>query len=93
MGLANALAAVRAGVVHLDASLGGLGGCPFAPGANCNICAEDLVHMFEAMAITTGVDIAGLLRAAASLPGLLDRDVSSHLLQAGPSARRYAVPD
>ncbi len=92
MGLANALAALRVGVVHFDASLGGLGGCPFAPGASGNICTEDLVHMFQAMGIATGVDLAGLLRAAASLPGLLAHDVPSHLLKAGPSTRRYGVP-
>ena len=92
MGLANALAALRVGVVHFDASLGGLGGCPFAPGASGNICTEDLVHMFQAMGIATGVDLAGLLRAAASLPGLLAHDVPSHLLKAGPSTRRYPVP-
>jgi len=92
MGLANALAALRAGVVHFDASLGGLGGCPFAPGASGNVCTEDLVHMFQAMDIATGVDLTSLLRAAAGLQGLVGHDGPSHLLKAGPFSRRYAVP-
>jgi hydroxymethylglutaryl-CoA lyase len=49
MGLANALAAVEAGIVRFDSSLGGLGGCPYAPGATGNICTEELVHMFDLM--------------------------------------------
>ena len=91
MGLANALAALRAGVVHFDASLGGLGGCPFAPGASGNICTEDLVHMLQAMGIATGVDLTRLVGVAGLLPGLVSRDVPSHLLKAGPSSRRYEV--
>jgi hydroxymethylglutaryl-CoA lyase len=92
MGLANALAALRAGVVYFDASLGGLGGCPFAPGASGNICTEDLVHMFQAMGIQTGVDLTRLVRVAGLLPGLVGHDVPSHLLKAGPYTRRYEVP-
>lgn len=55
MGLANALAALDAGVARFDASLGGLGGCPFAPGASGNVCTEDLVHMFQAMGLDTEI--------------------------------------
>jgi hydroxymethylglutaryl-CoA lyase len=73
LGLANCLAAYEEGVRTFDASLGGLGGCPYAPGASGNVVTEDLVFMFEAMGIRTGVDI-GLLLAArdplrAGLPG------------------------
>ena len=73
LGLANCLAAYEAGVRTFDASLGGLGGCPYAPGASGNVVTEDLVFMFEAMGITTGIDLARLIAARsplqAGLPG------------------------
>lgn len=61
LGLANALAAIEAGITTLDSSLGGLGGCPFAPGASGNIVTEDLVFMLQAMGLETGIDIDKLL--------------------------------
>ena len=61
LGLANALAALDTGLTTLDASLGGIGGCPFAPGASGNIVTEDLVFMLEAMGLRTGIDICRLL--------------------------------
>ncbi len=67
LGLANCLAAFDVGVRGFDASLGGLGGCPYAPGASGNVVTEDLVFMFEAMGVSTGVDIARLLAARAPL--------------------------
>jgi hydroxymethylglutaryl-CoA lyase len=63
LGLANALAAYEEGVRHFDSSLGGLGGCPFAPGASGNVITEDLVFMFEAMGVRTGVDLDKLMAA------------------------------
>jgi len=73
LGLANALAGLEVGVTTLDSSLGGLGGCPFAPGASGNIVTEDLVFMLEAMGISTGIDLEALLVArrllADALPG------------------------
>jgi hydroxymethylglutaryl-CoA lyase len=67
LGLANCLAAYEAGVRTFDASLGGLGGCPYAPGASGNVVTEDLVFMFEAMGIATGIDLATLFQARAPL--------------------------
>ncbi|MBU6257957.1 MAG: hydroxymethylglutaryl-CoA lyase [Burkholderiales bacterium] len=67
LGLANCLAAYDVGVRTFDASLGGLGGCPYAPGASGNVVTEDLVFMFEAMGIATGIDIARLIAARAPL--------------------------
>ena len=67
LGLANCLAAYEAGVRTFDASLGGLGGCPYAPGASGNVVTEDLVFMFEAMGITSGIDLARLIAARAPL--------------------------
>src|SRR5688500_6438585 len=63
LGLANALAAYEEGVRHFDSSLGGLGGCPFAPGASGNVITEDLVFMFEAMGVKTGIDLDKLMAA------------------------------
>jgi hydroxymethylglutaryl-CoA lyase len=63
LGLANALAAYEEGVRNFDSSMGGLGGCPFAPGASGNVITEDLVFMFEAMGVTTGIDFDRLLAA------------------------------
>jgi hydroxymethylglutaryl-CoA lyase len=67
LGLANCLAAFDAGVRTFDASLGGLGGCPYAPGASGNVVTEDLVFMFEAMGIATGIDLDKLFNARAPL--------------------------
>jgi hydroxymethylglutaryl-CoA lyase len=73
LGLANALAGLEEGITTLDASLGGLGGCPFAPGASGNIVTEDLVFMLHAMGLETGIDLPKLLKVreivAAALPG------------------------
>lgn len=73
LGLANCLAAYDVGVRTFDSSLGGLGGCPYAPGASGNVVTEDLVFMFEAMGVKTGIDIEKLMAARvplmASLPG------------------------
>jgi hydroxymethylglutaryl-CoA lyase len=73
LGLANCLAAYDVGVRTFDSSLGGLGGCPYAPGASGNVVTEDLVFMFEAMGVRTGIDLAGLIAArvplAEGLPG------------------------
>ena len=63
LGLANALAAYEEGVRAFDASMGGLGGCPFAPGASGNVITEDLVFMFEAMGVKTGIDLQKLFAA------------------------------
>lgn len=92
MGLANALAAWQTGIRHFDASLGGLGGCPYAPGASGNVCTEDLTHMFQAMGCETGVDLAALLAAAASLPALVGHDLPGQVLKAGPASRLHPLP-
>lgn len=93
MGLANALAALEAGVVRFDASLGGLGGCPFAPGASGNVCTEDLVHMFQAMGCETGVQLEPLLALAQQLPEIVGHAVPGQVMKAGPWHRRHPLPD
>jgi hydroxymethylglutaryl-CoA lyase len=92
MGLANALAAWQAGVTRFDASLGGLGGCPYAPGATGNVCTEDLVHMFEQMGVDTGVDLDALLAVSATLPALVGHETPGQVVKAGKADRRYPMP-
>jgi hydroxymethylglutaryl-CoA lyase len=83
MGLANAIAGLSAGITQLDASLGGIGGCPYAPGATGNICTEDLVHMLESSGLDTGVHLTNLLEIARELPELLEHDISGQIAKAG----------
>lgn len=82
-GIASAWAAVTAGVHHLDASVGGLGGCPFAPGATGNIATEELVYLLEDSGIATGVDLDGCLRAAQLAETLVGHPLQSNLGRAG----------
>jgi len=93
MGLANAVAALGAGMLHFDASLAGLGGCPFAPGASGNICTEDTVHMFEQMGYDTDVKLDLLLEIARDLPAIVGHDVPGQLIKAGKADKRYPVPE
>lgn len=93
MGLANATAALDAGIDRFDASLGGLGGCPFAPGASGNVCTEDLVHMFEAMGYDTAVKLDALLELSSRLPQVVGHDVPGQVVKAGPWTRRYPAPE
>lgn len=93
MGLANALAALDAGINRFDASLGGLGGCPFAPGASGNVCTEDMVHMFNAMGYETGVDLDALIGLARGLPSIVGHEIPGQVIRAGVSSRRFPKPD
>ena len=86
-GLANVLAALELGVVDFDASVGGLGGCPYAPGATGNIATEELVHMVEDMGVATGVDLEAMIDAAAEAERIVGRTLSSQVLRAGPRTR------
>ncbi|MCV7279993.1 hydroxymethylglutaryl-CoA lyase [Mycolicibacterium flavescens] len=82
-GLASAYAAVSAGVTRLDASVGGLGGCPFAPGASGNIATEDLVYLLRDSGIGVDVDLPAAIDAAAVAQRLVGHDLPSSLLRAG----------
>ncbi|MCH3719082.1 hypothetical protein LZB68_08370, partial [Campylobacter lari] len=92
LGLANALAGLDEGIRAFDACLGGLGGCPFAPGASGNIVTEDLVFMLESMGYRTGVDLPRLMAARAALrDGLPGEALYGHLPDAGlPKGFTYA---
>src|SRR5712672_3069498 len=93
LGLANALAAYEVGVRVFDSSMGGLGGCPFAPGASGNVITEDLVFMFESMGVSTGIDFDKLLEARALLvQGIPEEPLYGHTPVAGlPKGFRAAA--
>ena len=86
-GLANVLAALELGVADFDASVGGLGGCPYAPGATGNIATEELVHMVEDMGVATGIDLDAMIDAAADAEQIIGRQLPSQVLRAGPRTR------
>jgi len=90
-GLANVLAALELGVSDFDASVGGLGGCPYAPGATGNVASEELVHMVEDMGVATGVDLDALIEAAATAERIVGRTLPSQVLRAGPRTRTIAA--
>ena len=84
LGLANALAAYEEGVHNFDSSMGGLGGCPFAPGASGNVITEDLVFMFESMGLSTGIDLDKLFKAREILiRGIPEEPIYGHTPLAG----------
>jgi hydroxymethylglutaryl-CoA lyase len=88
LGVANALAALDAGVDRIDGTVGGLGGCPFAPGASGNLALEDLVHVLDESGVATGIDLERLVEAAHLACELVGRPVESHIGRAG---RRFAT--
>ena len=92
MGLANVLSGLAAGVQHYEACLGGLGGCPFAPGATGNICTEDLVHMLECMGYTTGVSLDKLLAVSKRLGAIVSHDLPGQVVKAGKTSDLHPVP-
>jgi hydroxymethylglutaryl-CoA lyase len=83
-GLANALAALEAGVMSFESSFGELGGCPVPPGSTGNVASEDLVSMFHEMGVQTGIDLPALIAASRAVQDLLGRPLTSHVLVAGP---------
>ncbi|MBX6357322.1 MAG: hydroxymethylglutaryl-CoA lyase [Micromonosporaceae bacterium] len=86
--LANILTALELGVTSFDASVGGLGGCPYAPGASGNVATEEVVHMLHDMGVETGVDLEALLDAARLAEEIVGRQLPSGVLRAGPRTRR-----
>jgi hydroxymethylglutaryl-CoA lyase len=87
------LAALQLGVTDFDASVGGLGGCPYAPGASGNIATEELVHMVEDMGVGTGVDLEAMIDAAHTAETVVGRELQSQVLRAGPRTRRTPLSD
>jgi hydroxymethylglutaryl-CoA lyase len=91
MATANVLAGLAAGVTEFDGSTGGLGGCPYSPGATGNIATEDLVHMFHALGVHTGVDLDALLAVSRRLREVVGHDLDSTILRAGKSSDLLGV--
>ncbi len=92
MGLANVLAAAQSGITRFDGSLGGLGGCPYAPGASGNVCSEDAVHMLDAMGYDTGMDVGKLLALARQLPQVVGHPVPGQVAKAGRITELHPAP-
>jgi hydroxymethylglutaryl-CoA lyase len=88
--LANCLAGMELGVTILDTSIGGMGGCPYAPGAAGNLASEDLASMLADMGIETGIDLDALLDCARLAQDIVGRELPGAVLHAGPRTRRYA---
>lgn len=93
MGLANVLAAVQGGIARFDGSLGGLGGCPYAPGASGNISSEDAIHMLDAMGYDTGMDLNKLLAVARQMPAIVGHEVPGQVAKAGRIIDIHPAPD
>lgn len=93
MAIPNILAAMECGVIHFDASIGGLGGCPFAPGASGNVCTEDLVHCLHAMEVETGINLDQLIETSKYVEQVVGRTLPGQIIKAGKWDRRYPVPD
>ena len=92
MGLANVLAAVQGGIDRFDGSLGGLGGCPYAPGASGNISSEDAVHMLDAMGYDTGMDVDKMLALARQMPAIVGHEVPGQVAKAGRTTDLHPPP-
>ncbi|MBK5475744.1 hydroxymethylglutaryl-CoA lyase [Pseudomonas sp. TH21] len=92
LGLCNVLAAYEAGARRFDAALGGLGGCPFAPGASGNICTEDLVNLCDEVGIHTGIDLPHLLYMSRRLPALLGHELPGQVAKAGRNSDLHPPP-
>lgn len=92
LGLCNVLAAYDAGARRFDAALGGLGGCPFAPGASGNICTEDLVNLCDEVGIHTGIDLPHLLQLSRRLPALLGHELPGQVVKAGRNCDLHPPP-
>ena len=93
MGLANVLAAVQGGITRFDGSLGGLGGCPYAPGASGNISSEDAIHMLAAMGYDTGIDLPRLLEVARQMPQIVGHEVPGQVAKAGRIEDLHPAPE
>lgn len=85
MGLANLVAGYQEGIRHFDAALGGIGGCPFAPGASGNVALDDVVHMLELMDVRTGVDMERLIGTAKQMQKILGYELPGQVMKAGTS--------
>jgi len=93
LGLVNVLAAHDTGACRFDAALGGLGGCPFAPGATGNVCTEDLVNLCHEIGLRTGLDLQRLIDLSFRLPGLVGHEVPGQVAKAGRPLDLHPIPE
>lgn len=93
LGLANIMAGLSCGVTRFETALGGLGGCPFAPGATGNVATEDVVHMLHLEEYDTGIDLAAIIALGTTFGALLGVDLPAHLQQAKPVGHRHRLTD
>jgi hydroxymethylglutaryl-CoA lyase len=91
IGLANVMVGLDLGVREFESSIGGLGGCPFAPGATGNVCTEDLVYLLEESGFDTGVDLDALIAVAQRVEAIVGRTLPGQVMKAGPRLRRYSI--
>ncbi|HUT16263.1 MAG TPA: hydroxymethylglutaryl-CoA lyase [Anaerolineae bacterium] len=91
-GAANLLSAMQNGITSFEASFGGLGGCPFAPGATGNVCTEDMVHMLHGMGVDTGIDLEALLSAVRDAERILGMTFPGQVIRAGRDCDLHALP-
>jgi len=92
MALANVMAALEVGATTFDGSIGGLGGCPFAPGASGNLCTEDLVHMLHGLDIDTGIDLDALIATSRRVEGMVGHRLEGSVVHAGKSFQPFPIP-
>lgn len=91
LGLCNVMAALELGLDRFESSVGGLGGCPFAPGATGNVVTEDLVYLLEECGVATGVDLERLIEAAQTMERAVGHPLPGQVMKAGPRLRRHAL--
>ena len=93
VGLANVMVGLDLGIREFESSLGGLGGCPVAPGATGNVCTEDLVYLLEESGFATGVDLDALIAVARRVEQVIGRPLPGQVMKAGPRLRKYSLDD
>ncbi len=91
IGLANVMVGLDLGIREFESSIGGLGGCPFAPGATGNVCTEDLVYLLEESGFDTGVDLEALIAVAQRVEAIIGRTLPGQVMKAGPRLRRFSI--
>jgi hydroxymethylglutaryl-CoA lyase len=92
IGLVNVYEALQLGYKRFESSIGGLGGCPFAPGATGNVATEDLVYLIEELNLDCGVDLAKLIESAKLVEQIIGRTLPGQVMKAGPRLRQYPLP-
>lgn len=93
IGLVNVYTALQLGFTIFESSVGGLGGCPFAPGATGNVCTEDMVYLFHELGIHTGIDLDELIRVARQVEGVIGRPLPGQVMKSGTRSARQLLPN